>query len=203
MTRQLDATQFLADVVNHKITIKLDTKPYRHLIFQKPQNSNMWFDLITWPGYLTICGDMGTWTFARVPDMFTFFRSENLRINKDYWAEKLHHGVHGGRDGAKVFDEDLFRKRLVDQLTEHYGLEGDQLRDVSDALRNEVLLQDGKYDLLIAARDFKHGNFRFDTCELPDGKEYAYHFVWCLYAIVWGIQQYDSAKAVANTEACA
>lgn len=193
--RQVSTESFLTDVANHKMTIKLENGIYRHLVLKQEKDSwNMWFGLITWPGYLTICGDMGTWTFARVEDMFTFFRDDKLQINADYWSEKLQHGVHGGRDGAKVFEDELFKARLLAQLTDYYGLEGEQLKEVTEAIKNEVLCQDCKYDLLIAARDFKHGDFRFDTCELPDGKDYAYHFIWCLYAIVWGIQQYDNSK---------
>jgi len=36
-------------------------------------------------------------------------------------------------------------------------------------------------------------SFEFDPCELPSGMVYRYHFIWCLYAIVWGISQYDAA----------
>lgn len=126
--------------------------------------------------------------------MFTFFRDEQLRVNEDYWAEKLQHGT-GGKDGARVFYEELFKTQLRAQLTEYYSLEGDKLKEISQALEEDVFSHDDKYELLIAARDFRHGEFYFDSCELPSGKEYAYHFVWCLYAIVWGIQQYDAIRA--------
>ncbi len=199
--RELGAPEFLADVANHKLTVGLDNGLYRHLIFKQPVNSwNLWFGIVTWPGYLTICGDMGTWTFRRVEDMFTFFRDDKLRVNKSYWAEKLENGTHSGRDGARDFSEDLFKERLLEQLTEYYCLEGERLKEVTEALQEEVLTQDGKYDLLIAARDFTHKGFHFDTCELPDGKEYTYHFVWCLYAIVWAIQQYDAIQPAALPE---
>ncbi len=192
MSRQLTPEIFLADIAGHQMKVKLDNDLYRHVVFQKPENSNLWFSIVTWPGCLTIHGDMGTWTFSRVTDMFMFFRDDNLRINADYWSEKLQHGTHGGREGAKVFNEDRFREHLLAQLTNYYSLEGEQLKEVTEALQNEVFCHDFRYDLLIAARDFKCGDFQFDSCELPDGKEYAYHFVWCLYAIVWGIQQYDA-----------
>lgn len=210
MSKPLGAEEFLRDVQKHEMVIALDDGTYRHVRFQQPQTSNLWFELVTWPGVLTIHGDMGTWTFSRVPDMFTFFRDEKLRINKDYWAEKLRHGTHGGRDGAKVFNDDLFRSQLIDHL-ENHNLEPEDRECVVQALRDEVLNQDNKYDLMVSARDFscrlpsvsddnfhtgpireQRNRFTFDPCELPDGREYAYHFVWCLYAIVWGIQQYDA-----------
>jgi hypothetical protein len=203
----MDAGQFLRDVTKHVMTVKRDDGMYRHIRYAQPENSNMWFDLVTWPGVLTIHGDMGTWTFSRVPDMFTFFRDHKLRVNHSYWAEKLQHGTHGGRDGARVWSDDLFRDQLRDSVKDS-GLEGDDLTAVMDALEEDVLRQDNKYELLIAARDFsckipsreseRYGKFQFD--ELPDGKEYAYHFSWCLYAIVWGIQQYDGRDHQTTTE---
>ncbi len=194
--REMDAARFLADVANHAMTVALDNGIYRHVRFRQPQNSNMWFDLVTWPGVLTIHGDMGTWTFSRVQDMFTFFRDEKLRVNHSYWAQKLQHGTNGGMDGAKVFDDDLFRSQLIESL-ESYDLEPEDRECVAQALRDEVLNQDNKYDLMVSARDFScrlanGSKWHFDPRELPDGKEYAYHFSWCLYAIVWGIQQYDA-----------
>lgn len=204
--KELGAEDFLRDVQKHTMTVALDNGVYRHVRFRQPQNSNMWFDLVTWPGVLTIHGDMGTWTFSRVPDMFTFFRDDKLRINQDYWAEKLQHGVHGGRDGAKIFNDDLFRSQLIDHL-ENHDLEPEDRECVVQALRDEVLNRDNKYDLMISARDFccrleDGSKFSFDPCELPSGKEYAYHFVWCLYAIVWGIQQYDAIQATPQTGEC-
>jgi hypothetical protein len=200
MSRPITAEQFLKDVATHRMTVKLDNGVHRHVHFAgHPHAWNMWFGLVTWPGFLTICGDMGTWTFSRVDDMFMFFRDDKLRINCDYWAEKIQNGQHGGRDETKVFSEDLFKGRLLAQLTDYYGLEGADLAFITTAVQRDILSQEGKYDLLIAARDFScnlpsGGKFHFDTCELPDGKEYAYHFVWCLYAIVWGIQQYDAIR---------
>lgn len=197
------AETFLRDVQRHEMTVLRDDGIYRHVRFRKQQDGwHMWFDLVTWPNCLTINGDMGTWTFSRIEDMFSFFRSGKLEINPSYWAEKLQHGTHSGSDGARVWDEDSFRSRLTSQLTDHYGLEGDDLEEAKQALEDGVFNRDGKYDLLISARDFSctlpgGRKFELDTCELPDGMEYAYNFIWCLYAIVWGIQKWDSKMAVA------
>lgn len=178
---------------------------YRHIKFKQPGNSNLWFDLVTWPGCLTIQGDMGTWTFSRVEDMFTFFREDagkplsDRSINPSYWSEKLQHGTHGGSDGSKVWDEDTFRRELIGHL-DGYDLNPDQRKEVEQALEDDVFSQDFKWTIILAAGDFScdvegYGKVRFDSCELPDGMVYAYHFLWCLYAIVWGIQQWDSLAA--------
>jgi|SRR5665213_1794470 len=129
--KPMNAEQFLADVANHELTIKQDNGLYRHLYFRQLGNSNMWFEIVTWPGALTINGDMGSWSFSRVDDMFRFFRSKELRINSSYWAEKI-------------------------TSESRYG-----------------------------------------------GKGYTYHFLWCLHAIVWAIQQYDAARVATPVEATA
>jgi hypothetical protein len=192
--RSLEATEFVADVANHRVTILMDSGLYRHLHWSKPQNSHLWFDIVTWPGCLTIRGDMGTWTFSRVEDMFTFFRNDKLKINPSYWAEKLLNGTSGGRRTAQEFDEDVFRDALHDQLKNHYDLAESKLSDIKAALDEALSWHEGEgqHGLIGAAYDFKHGDFQFDGCDLPSGLIYEYQFIWCLYAIVWAIQQYDA-----------
>lgn len=194
---------FLEDVANHKMEVLLDQGIYRHIRFRKPGDSNHWFEIITWPNFLTVAGDMGTWTFSRLPDMFDFFRSsKEMSINPSYWAEKLQNGTHGGHDNAKVFDGETFGGQLLDQLENYYSFEGEELAEITQAVKDEILNDDWSYELMTAARDFSHTfsdgrKFQFDTCELPSGKGYCYHFIWCLYAIVWGIRQHDELRGKA------
>jgi hypothetical protein len=199
--REPTAETFLRDVAEHQMQVKLNNGIYRHIHFARTNNEwNMWFDLVTWPGFLTISGDMGTWTFARLEDMFTFFRSsKGLHVNPSYWAEKLQNGNNNGRNNAKVYEEEMFKSQLLAQIGGYYGLEGKELEEVTQAVIEEVLVHDCKYDLMIAARDFTHTlstgrKFQF-SCEMPDGRDYSYHFIWCLYAIVWGIKQWDAENA--------
>lgn len=65
---------FLKDVSGHVMAVKLDEGLHRHIIFRQPKNSNQWYEILTWPGCLTIHGDMGTWrmcTCARWPGSST------------------------------------------------------------------------------------------------------------------------------------
>jgi hypothetical protein len=134
--KQLTSEQFLKDVVTHALTVKLDSGLYRHLSFREPHSWNMWFDLVTWPGNLTISGDMGTWIFSSIDDMFKFFGSDLERVNPEYWTEKIKSESRFGGPSRK----------------------------------------------------FVPGGYR-------DGEYYTYHYLWCLHAIVWGIQQYNTAKS--------
>lgn len=117
-----------------------------------------------------------------------------------YWAEKIQNGTNGGRENAKKYDWDYWCAQLLDQLEHHYGLEGDDLAVAKACVEEEIFIADDRHDAMVAAGDFRihlpNGHpFSFDPCELPDGKDYEYHFIWCCYAIVWGIQQWDAAHA--------
>jgi hypothetical protein len=197
----MNAEQLLVDVTNHKLTVRLDSGVYRHLVFRQPSNSwNMWFEIITWPGSLTIHGDMGTWSFSRVNDMFTFFRSGQLRINASYWCEKISSESRFGGPSEK-FNADTFKVNVLSSL-DGYGLSDQQKADIVEALEEEVFGEEDESAARRALSDFKHEDFTFSDSWEIGGKGYAYHYLWCLHAIVWGIQQYDArADASAGSPA--
>ena len=198
MRRQPNKDDFLKDVANHEMLIELDNGLYRHLIFAKPRTTNQWLEIVTWPGALTISGDMGCWTFSRLEDMFEFFRDDGLRINPQYWAEKIRGGVHGGSDNAMVWDKDVLQEQVMGTLDNYDFDEADKAHLIA-SIKEDIFKCEDKYEVHMAVRDFtcelpSGEKFQFDLCEFPSGKEYSYHFVWCLYAIVWGISQYDAVK---------
>ncbi len=217
--RQPTEEEFLKDVQHHQMTIPLNEGVYRHVRFRSTKHGwNQWFDLTTWPGMLTISGDMGTWSFSRLPDMFDFFRGS--KINPSYWAEKLQHGNFSGRQGGKVWDEDVFKERLLDMLKNCYEFKGKKLKEITKAVTEEVFRQEYQHAMVMAAYEFTYEfeadrkarekreetmltldrwgsqrqakKFQFDGVDLPDGMVYSFHLIWCMYAIVWGIQQYDN-----------
>jgi hypothetical protein len=84
---------------------------YRHLKFSRNGSNSYRFDLVTWPGYLSVTGDMGTWTFGRIADMFDFhgqpFRAaRKFLINPGYWSEKFEAGAGRGRRESPCFEFD-------------------------------------------------------------------------------------------------
>ena len=214
--RQPDEKSFLKDVAKHKMTVLHESEMYRHLRFSSG-SFNMQFDLVTWPGMLTICGDMGTWVFSRLPDMFDFFRSSKLEINPYYWSEKLQHGNFSGRTGGKVWDADSFKEKLLAMLKDNYGFKGKKLKEITQAVKDEIFIHEdeGPYAMPQSAYNFKYvfesdrdqrsytekllnykreNAFEFGSTDIPDGMVYSYHFLWCCYAIVWGIQQWDARE---------
>jgi hypothetical protein len=187
------AEKFIEDVKNHGIVVLEDHEMYRHLVLTRG-SSVYRYEIITWPGYLCICGDMGTFVFSRIPDMFQFFRltSKESKINRQYWHEKL--DAVDRVDGSKKYDPDKFKsviKEYFDEWAEDHAEDADS---VWKAIEEDVLpsADDGEYCARRAARDFRCKKFEFRNFWETDLTEYTYRFIWCLYAIVYAIQKYDA-----------
>jgi hypothetical protein len=215
--------RFLQDVAQHEMTVLRDDGLYRHIRFQKPGTGCMHFDLITWPGYLCYTGDMGTYVFSRLRDMFDFFRTDRryaldhgrrLGINLSYWAEKVE--APDKHDGIKEFSQERFKREILEHLVgwlraHRWETTRDERRELWEAVISGVIDAEGDsggYRKQVAAYDFHHkvnaelGNFYFSDIGEYDFSQYSFRFVWCCYALAWGIQKYDESK-VATAEACA
>ncbi len=209
--------EFLKDVATHHIQILRDDGIYRHVRFARTGTNCYSFNLVTWPGYLAYSGDMGCYVFSRLEDMFEFFRTvrsnqkEGLTINLSYWSEKLT-ATDGGRraGGAKQFCSELFTKVVHDWRVSWIRENRDDLskeerRELWESVRDEVLYHadDDKVRAYDAAYKFSHkaGGHTFQFTDFWDVncEEYTHHFVWCCYALAWGIQKYDEHHA-AKTE---
>jgi hypothetical protein len=151
------------------------------------------FELITTPWRLIITGDMGTWVFARIEDMFEFFRTKDGGINRSYWAEKLQNGVHCCSKEAKVYDGNAYRERLIESL-DNYDLEDGKKAEVIEELKSMDF--NDEHWIMHQINDFECDGFKLQDVWEIDMTVYSYHFVWCCYAIAWGIQQYDAKKGL-------
>lgn len=223
MTEKLTEAQFLKDVAEHEMQVIRDDGLYRHIRFKRPGTVCMHFDLVTWPGYLAYSGDMGCYVFSRLPDMFEFFRTDReyaqrngkrLGINLGYWSEKLQ-AVDGNRSegSAEEFSDERFRDVILNQYMRQWMRENrdrttaDERRDLWDAVVSEVIESDdnsGGHRKQIAAYDFSHfvnskvGRFSFDDLFEYSFAEYTFRFIWCCYALAWGIEKYDSRLTLKN-----
>lgn len=214
MSYAITCETFLADVKDHQITVLRDDGLYRHVRFSRPGTICMSFNLITWPGALCYTGDMGTYVFSRLADMFEFFRTDRerakpgeLRINTGYWSEKLI-AVDGNRraGGAEEFSPDKFSKAIKETLvdwmrgSDHLDRAGrHELREaVEDEILSNIDCSDG-HEAYRAANEFcaEIGGVKFQFHDLwdRDFTEYTHSFLWCCYALSWGIQRYDELTA--------
>ena len=228
--------RFDKDIENHKIEVLHDDGLYRHLRFS--QGSFLYhFDLVTWPGWLAITGDMGSFTFTRMHDMFEFFRLGSRSMpDFHYWAEKVPNPRGDTRLGpGEEFSPGLYRKAIEEAVAEaieemvadlydaeeYFGEEGmDEVHPheveaaQAAALRVEEFRRDVQWELLSdMPRTTDEAIRRLDEYSMPNDDpledsvylfeepwelaltDYSMPFVWCCFAIAWGIGQYDAIKA--------
>ncbi|MGE4198639.1 MAG: hypothetical protein AB7G11_16130 [Phycisphaerales bacterium] len=197
------AESFLRDVSRHQMTVFHEDGVYRHLRFRQSDTWNMGFDLVTWPGYLCYTGDMGCYTFARLRDMFAFFREDSpskdglLSISPRYWAEKCQ--AMDRTSGIQEYEPETFRsdiRRWIDDLAE-YEDDKERVQRIREAVERDVIphADDGEHEAYRIAAMFECEDFFFDNLHEANFREYTHHYLWCCHAIVWGIRQYDAAKA--------
>lgn len=185
------AEMFRVNTAEHELTILHDDGLYRHIYMGKPGTGFYRYELITWPGHLSVGGDMDHYVFARVEDMFTFFRGHE--INPHYWAEK----VQDGRERTKSYSDDLFEATVKEELKR---LPVPNLNKRQREARAELLerIADGdayhEYGARELLSDAETAGLFSDTWEW-NLQDWDYHFVYCLHAIVAGIKAYDAAKA--------
>lgn len=187
--------QFEADVNAHQMAILHDDGLYRHLRFKDPKCSIYWFDIITSPGLLTINGDMGTYVFARITDMFDFFTSNTTHINPGYWGQKLQ-----ADSGYKNYSPIRLKELVESTVSEHAG---ELAAPESAAFRQEVLTtlwewgepSDDETEARQDLDQFEHNGFRFKNAWEWDLRDYQFRYLWCCFAIQWGILRYRAQVA--------
>lgn len=193
------------DIINHKMKIMQDNGLFRHIRFAVPGTSIQYFNLTTFPHHLCISGDMGTFVFSRVEDMFRFFRNDRMVINPSYWGEKLQSISTNG--GYKKFNIDEFKESVEQWFVEFRDcLDDGELADkVWADIKYSVLTDNDDGDGWVAMRgaidyvyddyenDIKIENIFQDFWE-QSCTRYSINYIWCLHAIVYGINKYDEFK---------
>ena len=188
-------TRFLRDVRNHKLTIENDNGVHRCIHLGNPGTSSYHFRLITWPGGLSITGDMGDYSFSRTRDMFEFFRDGEMtnQINAQYWHEKMQ--SEDKQSKAKEFSQRKFKSAVRENMGEWEVIlkDADMIkREVEDqVLEYGVSCLDEAYSVISDFRSSEGHEFEEFHGNLH---EWSFHFKWALHAIVWGIKQYDLVK---------
>jgi len=206
-------TFFTNDTSDHELIVLRDDDLYKHLRFKKPGTGSYRFDLVTWPGYLCFCGDMGTLVFTRNEDMLQFFRDNpdrpNYRINPDYWSQKL--CDEGGRS-VRQFDRDTFRDNILERIsTDWSGLDDHTIKELTVELEQGLLSWvTDPHEAYEALNDFSFdhdgGVFRFEDAYDMDHTQYEFRFLWGLYGIVKCIEAYDAhlaAEVIAEAKSAA
>lgn len=186
------AAAFPHDVTAHRLTVPHEAGLYRHLYFAAPGTGICSFSLITAPGTLTFTGDMGTYVFARDTDMLEFFDTSSVKV--DCWAQKVQAvDVH---DGLKEFSAEVLKTSLESALEDY---EADE--ETAAAAREHVLHAESTDHAYELANSFDAEGFGgFEDVGEWSFKDYSYRFLWCLYAIRWGVARYRAQQAAAAAE---
>ncbi|MEH6347750.1 MAG: hypothetical protein V7785_21830 [Bermanella sp.] len=205
--------RFFEDTANHTMKIIRDDDVCRHISFKNGGSSIYGFDLITWAGYLLITGDCGTYVFRRIHDMFEFFATDEkykkahpetkLFINPRYWGEKLESICRTG--GYREYNEEAF----IERITEHFNSywEDAECTEGKDELwakiKDDVLwASDYEHEAYQAVNEFSYEDFEFaDFFDGGGTDRYTFHYLWCLFAITHGVEQYHNFKALPGEEA--
>jgi hypothetical protein len=201
--------RFLACVAEHEMTVVSGAGVFRQITFKKPTSYNNHFHITTWPGYLAISGDAGCYVFARLPDMFKFFRGDG--INPSYWGEKLQAVDRHG--GYLEFSEECFREAIKSDFDQwHFDVDGDPEKEAEarksawEQIQESDLSEDetpeSANDAIRRAMEYKcpiSGNTFNDFWD-HDLQDHTYRFLWCCHAIQWAIEKYDTAKPVAAAD---
>lgn len=202
--------QFLESVKNHELKVNLDQGLYRDLTIKQPGTSDRHFHITTRPGYLMLTGDMGSFVFTRLKDMFNFFRDEDgYSIRPSYWEEKLE--AVCSRDGAKEFDcekvDEALKQELSTFLEDLDTNDEDDLEKIeaaSEAVENFInFTERDEWGYVAAIRDWDASDA--GGLDLTDFWEHGtetwtYRYIWCCYAIVHAIKLFDQYKARSHEE---
>lgn len=198
--------RFLEETKNHKLLIIKDDGIYRHLRM-KSDSFNMYYEIITYPEGLLIRGDMGTFIFERTEDMFQFFNSGinkdgEISINSGYWEEKCQTSSNFGA-GIKEFDSDKFLKHVKDDFESYFDNgESEEKNQVWEEIEDQILsVGHNENELQNAINNFDiqsyiNTKFSFECFWEHSYSKYSFHFIWCLYAIVLAIKEYNLTKKI-------
>jgi hypothetical protein len=199
---QCPQEQVLKDLAAHEMRVIHDNGLHRHLRFRKPGSSVYWFDIITYPGSLVIDGDMGTYVFRRLDDMFEFFRTDSihmegdgLKINPSYWGEKL--TAVDRHAGFREFSERMFLeavKRDYDDWVEHHQPSEEVAAALWKELEEDVIAYGETEERAVeSAMDFQSYVCDFQMRDYYEHnlQDFSFSFIWNCYAIAWAVKQYD------------
>lgn len=199
------AADFASETAGHELTVLHDDGLYRHLRIAAPGTGIWSWELITWPGYLTITGDIGAgFTFRADNDMAPWFLASQ-RPNLRYWAEKL---IGRHHRSAIAFDEDTLHDTAVSEINGWELSDTDreaatvQLDDAWDAAWQHTeheyrgIIDEYVFEATITNRTVISGSeFRFPDSSEMAGESFTRPYLLACNAILHGLRLYAAQAA--------
>ena len=127
------------------------------------------------------------------------FSTEKFTARIKEWFERhFEEEIEQDAELAKVDDDNPLTPK------EQQELEARQAKrdELWEEIENSVLCYDDEeYASMQAAYSFEYeGKYLFQDFYEVNCNVYTYHYIWCLFAIVWGINQFDNSKVKQNEE---
>lgn len=125
----------------------------------------------------------------------TEFSKEKFEANIKRWFDE--HFEEEIKNDASLDEGDWDYEEDAEQRAKHVAERKARREAIWDAIVSDILDHtDDPHQAAQAAYEFEHDGFNFQDFYEVDNTEYTFHFIWCAYAIAWGIKRYDEAKAV-------
>lgn len=181
------------NIENHELSILHNEGLHRYMVFSNKGQNAYRVNITTWPGYLCISGDMGTYVFSRLPDMLSFFNEDG--INPGYWSEKCVSMDKYSK--IEEFSIDKFNSNVLTYLKDFIEEDCWNKEDL-DKLSNDIVSEldylalrfgtNEEYAFYNWANEYGFKNKDDDMFEFIDFwdydcNDYSYGFIWCCYAI--------------------
>lgn len=189
--------QFKEDTKGHALRVVKDDGVYRHIMMRgEPEEENVhWFDIATWPCFLSITSDMGNYLFTGGREAINHFRGG---FNPDVWVEKL--AASDVTREFSVYSPEAFEEALREEfdlwdITETCVGGRDR---IWEDIREEVLAsaQENREDALEAAAAFisDTGNRFTNNLLRQEFSLLSYSCLWCCMAVAFTVARYDDYK---------
>lgn len=173
---------YRADTKEHTMRIELDEGVHRSIYFGRQHA--YWFRIITWPRGLCIHGDMGSYVFSRIEDMFDFKWND-----PEYLNGKLQHGAQFADDVTTRYSIDVVKAWVKSELGEGSYPDEDLSDFLSEVCWNEY---DEWQTCNLWAKTFSNPH------EMPSFRDWDYRYLWCIAAIDDSIKKYYESKQATN-----
>ncbi len=167
---------------DHVITVEHEHGLYRHYRCAQPGTVNLHFHIVTFPGRLIVCGDIGDMAWERCPDMLEW--AKGSLHSTSYFAEKVWRCIE-----TEEFSKEVAQAEVERQYQDAIGdMDGD---DSPDAVTRLAALEQERDELLVAADDDEHA-FISDYYasdwyggDFPNCKAFTREFLRCREAVRW------------------
>lgn len=196
---------FAGDAPRGTVNVLLDQGLYRHLQVTNHEGLTVWFEVVTWPGGLTLHGAPGTFTFMFPPvkDMLeslnmenetSYFREEPMEARVRRWAAVLASRstpafVYAGKGRAGRY------------LREAVKAAEDQFPDLGPEVEATFFSSYASADMdtedgfRASAAAFEHDDFRFLVKDW-NLKIVDFRFAYACHCLVWAVEQWYARQPV-------